>query len=185
MNVSIMPLSSCCSDARREDFTRVVEQHRPSLKAFLRKRLRNEEDVEDAVQETLMRLFDYQARHTVESPAALLFHVAERVAVDFSRRARSRRADAHCPLDSIELVSEASSPEQVASAGQDLVQLVDALEGLSAKCQDVFLLSRMEGLSYPQIAVRCGISVKMVEKYMSRALAELRVRIGDSRRDAP
>lgn len=161
-------------DLRPQAFARMLEEHRPSLRSFLRKRLRSEEEVDDALQETSLRLFNYQSRHSVESPAALLYHVAERVAADFSRRAQARRAGAHCALDEVELLSEDPSPEQLVSASQELVRLVDALERLSPKCQDVFLLSRMEGMSYPQIAVRCGISVKMVEKYMSRALAELR-----------
>lgn len=168
-----------CDDPRADDLMHVLEEHRPSLRVFLRKRLRNEEDVNDALQETSLRLFHFQSHSTVESPAALIYRVADRVAVDFLRRAQSHRASAHCPLEDVPLFSQEPSPEQLASAEQDLGQLIEALERLSPKCQDVFLLSRMEGLSYPQIAARCGISVKMVEKYMSRALAELRGRVGD------
>ena len=164
-----------------QDLMHVLQQHRASLRNFLRKRLRSDEEVDDALQETSLRLFHYHSRHAVDSPAALLYHVAERVAADFSRRAQSRQAGAHCTLDEIELASDEPSPEQLASAEQDLTQLVNALERLSPRCQDVFVLSRMEGLSYPQIAMRCGISVKMVEKYMSRALAGLRARVGDWR----
>lgn len=187
MNASVPVMVSLPvrDEPRPQDIVRVLEEHRLSLKGFLRKHLRNEEDVEDAVQETSLRLFNYQTQHTIESPSALLYHVAERVAVDFSRRAQSRCVSTHCPLDDIQLLSEEPSPEQLTSAGQDLALLVDALERLSPKCQDVFLLSRMDGLSYPQIAVRCGISVKMVEKYMSRALAELRKRVGGSPGAAP
>lgn len=160
--------------ASPQALARVLEQHRLSLRHFLRKRLRSDEDVEDAVQETSLRLFNYQVRHEIESQAALLYHIAERVAIDFRRRAQSHRADAHCSLEDVHLLSDAPLPEQLVSAEQDLTRLIDALERLSARCQDVFVLSRMEGLSYPQIARRCGISVKMVEKYMSRALRELR-----------
>jgi len=172
-------------DDRSEAFAWLVAEQQISLKMYLHKRLRNEADVEDALQETLVRVYSYQARHTVESPYALLYHVAERVTVDFSRRAQARCADAHCELDDTNLQSAEPSPEQVATAEQDLAEMIDALESLSPKCQNVFMLSRMEGMSYPQIAARCGISVKMVEKYMSRALAELRSRVGGSRPAAP
>lgn len=166
-------------EAASSDLMSVLEQQRSSLRTFLRKRLRNEEDVSDALQETSIRLFNYQAHSEVESPAALIYRVADCVAVDFLRRAQSRKANAHCQIDDLPLVSQEPSPEQLASATQDLGQLIEALERLSQKCQDVFLLSRMEGLSYSEIAGRCGISVKMVEKYMSRALAELRAEVGD------
>jgi DNA-directed RNA polymerase specialized sigma24 family protein len=35
----------------------------------------------------------------------------------------------------------------------------------------VFLLSRTQLMTYPEIALHCGISLKMVEKHISRALA--------------
>lgn len=157
---------------------RALETHRSSLQAFLRRRLRNESDVADALQETALRLVKYHADHAIETPERLLYHVAENVAIDFSRRDRTHHVGAHCSLDDVLLVSSEPSPEQLASAEQDLERLIDGLERLSEKCRDVFLLSRLEGLSYPQIAERCGISVKMVEKYMGRALAELRSQVG-------
>ncbi len=181
MNVSAPAMMDLCAhdDSRVDDLMRVLEEHRASLRVFLRKRLRNEEDVNDALQETSLRLFNFQSRNTVESPAALIYSVADRVAVDFARRAQSHRASAHCALEDVQLFSQEPSPEQLVSVEQDLGRLIEALERLSPKCQDVFVLSRMEGLSYPQIAACCGISVKMVEKYMSRALAELRRQVGD------
>jgi RNA polymerase sigma-70 factor (ECF subfamily) len=182
MNAAAPAMLDCRAheDPRAADLMQVLEEQRSSLLAFLHKRLGNEEDVHDALQETSLRLFNFQAHATAESPAALIYSVADRVAVDFVRRRASRRASAHCALEDVELLSPEPSPDQVASAGQDLDQLIEALERLTPKCQDVFLLSRMEGLSYPQIAARCGISVKMVEKYMSRALAELRKQVGDA-----
>src|SRR3546814_15848193 len=41
-------------------------------------------------------------------------------------------------------------------------------------CRHVFLLSRSHGLSNLEIAARCGVSIKLVEKQISRALRELR-----------
>lgn len=187
MDISSAPTTpiSACNDQQSQDFARMLRRHRSSLKSFLRKRLFNEEEVEDAVQETSLRLFRYQAQHAIESPTALLYRIAERVAVDFQRRAQSHRASKHFPLDDTRLLSADPLPEQLASAEQSLSQLIDALEQLPPKCQDVFVLSRVEGLSYPEIASRCGISVKMVEKYISRALAQLRARVGEQHGAAP
>jgi RNA polymerase sigma-70 factor (ECF subfamily) len=61
--------------------------------------------------------------------------------------------------------------ERELSAEQDLALLYDVIEGLPPKCRQVFLLSRVKLMTYPEIAKHCGISVKMVEKHISHALA--------------
>ena len=52
-----------------------------------------------------------------------------------------------------------------------------ALGHLSPRCREVFLLSREQGLSYPEIAETLEISVKTVETLMGRALRALRERL--------
>jgi RNA polymerase sigma-70 factor (family 1) len=49
-----------------------------------------------------------------------------------------------------------------------------ALERLPPKQREVFVLSRQQGLSYPEIAVRQGVSVKTVEAHIMQALKTLR-----------
>ena len=50
----------------------------------------------------------------------------------------------------------------------------EALKSLSEKQRDVFLMSRLDALSYKDIAERLDISVKAVEKRISGALSNLR-----------
>jgi RNA polymerase sigma factor (sigma-70 family) len=54
-----------------------------------------------------------------------------------------------------------------------------ALEELAPKCREVFVLHRFESLSYPQIAAELDLSVSMIEKYVSQALAHMRQRLSD------
>ncbi|UCH13169.1 MAG: RNA polymerase sigma-70 factor, partial [Bacteroidales bacterium] len=51
---------------------------------------------------------------------------------------------------------------------------VKALSELSEKQRTVFLMARMEGLKYREIAERLNISIKAVEKRMSITLAYLK-----------
>lgn len=48
------------------------------------------------------------------------------------------------------------------------------IEGLPNRCQQVFILSRLHGLSNGAIADQLGISRNMVEKHIIRALLECR-----------
>ena len=61
------------------------------------------------------------------------------------------------------------SPEEIEEA------VKKAIGQLPDKCQVVFSLSRFEGMSNQEIADELEISIKAVEKHISRALRELRV----------
>ena len=55
----------------------------------------------------------------------------------------------------------------------------DALEALPPGCRQVFRLSRMDGLSYKEIADLLEISVKTVENQMGKALKLMRIHLAD------
>ncbi|MDH0897049.1 MULTISPECIES: sigma factor-like helix-turn-helix DNA-binding protein [Pseudomonas] len=55
---------------------------------------------------------------------------------------------------------------------QELELLSRRLRGLPRRSQQVFLLSRLDGLSYENIAERLGISMDLVEKNMLRVLRQ-------------
>ena len=58
-------------------------------------------------------------------------------------------------------------------------EIAYAIALLPERCQEVFLLSRQEGLKYQEIADRLGISLKTVEAQMSKALGMLREHLGE------
>ena len=149
----------------------VVGRYHVSLLGFLRQRLRQSEDAADVAQEAYIRMLQYEGSRQVQSPSSLLFRIAINVARDLGRSEQVRRVRDQCPIDDLELDSGVASPEREVAAAQDLDVLHAAIEALPPKCRQVFLLSRMNEMTYPQIAKHCGISVKMVEKHVSHALA--------------
>lgn len=56
--------------------------------------------------------------------------------------------------------------------------LRQALFTLPYRCREVYLLNRINGMSYAQIARHCGISAKTVEKHIACALRGLRKELG-------
>lgn len=71
----------------------------------------------------------------------------------------------------------AASPASVANEAeyQEMEALyLAALDRLPPKQREVFVLSRQQGLSYPEIAERQGVSVKTVEAHIMKALKTLR-----------
>jgi RNA polymerase sigma factor (sigma-70 family) len=117
------------------------------------------EQAEDLVQEAYIRAAAYQGL-AVRSPKALLMQIATRVAIDGLRRRRAATSRDRF------LVAE---PRCLSSQSEALT-LRQVIMSLPPKVQEVFLLSRFTGLTYEEIAVHLGISVKAVEWRMAKAL---------------
>ncbi|MDQ3205525.1 MAG: RNA polymerase sigma factor [Pseudomonadota bacterium] len=161
--------------ARADDgFESFLRAHRDPLLGFLRKRT-GAEDAADALQETLIRLMRYRGQ-PAEQLRPLMYRIALNVLADRARRNQSRQADAHVSfdLDFEGLPSAELAHEQRVDHQQALQQVRAAILQLPPRCRQVYLLNRIDGMSYPQIARHCDISVKAVEKHVSKALRLLR-----------
>jgi RNA polymerase sigma-70 factor (ECF subfamily) len=179
-NTSIAPQAAPAADGRAEAFDAFVREQRRPLLQFLRTRTASEQDAEDVLQESLSRLLRYRDSESPEGWKHLLYRIAINATHDQHRAAASRHGNEHVPLDGMELATAEPTPEQHAAYDQQVARLTQAILALPPKCQRVYLLKRVHGLSRAQIAERCGISVKMVEKHIATALAQLRRKVGDS-----
>lgn len=163
-------------DRRLESFLR--EQYQGLLQ-FLRRRTATEEDARDATQESLARLLRYRESQSPQEWRWLLYRIAVNVANDQSRHAATQRERPHVAIDDLDVASPQPTPEESAAREQEVARLSDAILQLPPKCQRVYLLKRVHNLSRAEIAQRCGISVKMVEKHLATALVLLRRKVGD------
>jgi RNA polymerase sigma factor (sigma-70 family) len=154
-----------------------------SLVQFLRARTATEQDAEDAAQESMAKLLRYRDSEPPSAWKQLLYRIAVNVAHDQFRVAQTHRSKDHVALDGLDIAASEQSPEQRAVYEQQMARLSQAILALPPKCQRVYLLKRVHDLSHAQIAERCGISIKMVEKHLATALAQLRRKVGDSPAD--
>jgi RNA polymerase sigma factor (sigma-70 family) len=155
-----------------------IRRHHDSLVRFLRQRLRVKEDAVDIAQEAYIRMMQYEGSSKIHSPGSMLFRIAINIANDLGRADAVRRVSEQVPIDGLELASTQPSADRQIAASQDLQILYRAIEQLPPKCRQVFLLSRAQRMTYPQIAAHCGISVKMVEKHIGHALAICMKKVG-------
>jgi RNA polymerase sigma-70 factor (ECF subfamily) len=150
----------------------VIQAHHYSILRFLRRRGATPEDALDLAQDAYIRFLKYEGATTIESPSAMLFRIAGNVAADHGRAASLRRR--LCSFEfgthDDEIASGQPTPERELAAEQIMTAVRLAIAALSPQCRNVFLLSRLEGLTYSEIAERCRISVKTVEKHVSHAL---------------
>jgi RNA polymerase sigma-70 factor (ECF subfamily) len=139
------------------------------LRRLLRSRGRTVEDADDLIQEAFLRLQVYCRNHTVEQPEAFLVRTALNLSTDQARYDRRQRLD-YGVLEKLALVDPSPSPDAVYAGQKRLLHWKRGLAALSPRRREVFLLNRLEGYSFPQIAERLGISLSMVEKHAARAV---------------
>lgn len=70
------------------------------------------------------------------------------------------------------------NPEFLIEANEFREKLKKAINTLNVKEREVFLLSRVEGKTYKEIAEITGLTVKAIERRMSKALKELHQMLG-------
>jgi RNA polymerase sigma-70 factor (ECF subfamily) len=151
--------------------SQLVKAHHGDLMRFLRRRVSGGAVAEDIAQEAYIRVLQYEGSRTIREPYFLLLRVAMNVMRDQHRAERVRRSHLHHSLGGMEFASEAADPERAALHAQQLEQVLAAIEGLTPRCREVFLKHRFSHSAYAEIARDFGISVKMVEKHISTALA--------------
>ena len=121
------------------------------------------QDAEDIVQETWLRVSQYQVGREISHPRALLMRIASNLALD--RAVRRGRRSRH--LEQF----RANAPHRVLPVQTEDLLIKELILGLPEPLRDVFLLSRVDGLTNAQIGEKLGISPKTVEWRMTRALA--------------
>ena len=154
---------------------------RPMLIRYFRRHLGNgaDADAEDLAQEALMRLV--RSPTQVDHAEAYVVRIAANLLRDRFRRERSHHTGLHDPLDDSlhELPSEEPGTDDVYASRERLERLLSALDELSPRCRQVFLLQRYEGMTYTAIARQLQVSVSAVEKHMMRALLHLQARLAE------
>ncbi|MFT3664909.1 sigma-70 family RNA polymerase sigma factor [Piscinibacter sp.] len=145
--------------------------HHGWLRGLLNKKLGCRHKAEDLAQDTFVKLLSSELAAAIREPRALLTTVANALVVSHWRRQDLERAY----LDALQATPPAwaRSPEDKALALEALAQVDARLRGLPPNACRAFLMARLEGLSYPEIAAELGVSERMVKKYMAQVMHRL------------
>ena len=182
----VVRVTPCADSAagmqERDGLEAFLRAQQPVLVGYLCRRV-PEEDAKDIAQEAFVRMLRYRD-HPRDQLKALMYRIATNVLLDRARRDRSRGAPLHVSLDADHdaMASDEPAHEERVESQQALAQVRAAILQLPGRCREVYLLNRIEGMSYTEIARHCGISVKAVEKNIGRALRVLRERLAPHQR---
>lgn len=162
-----------------ENFDQFLAWNYRALVRYLRTCTHSYQDAEDAAQESLARLLRYRNSQPPAAWKPLLFRIASNVVHDHHRHQKNNPCRYPVPLEDVaqRIPDQQAGPERSVEDRRRLQKLLATIEHLPPKCRQVFLLSRFHAMSNQAIAERCGISVRMVEKQISKALATCRRRL--------
>lgn len=172
------------SHAGRGDDPGSVRQYRQPLIRYFMRRGTPESTAEDLAQDCFTRLFALSSREHIENLEAYLFRTASGVFADYVEYMQKRHASKHGPFDSDAfdtLATEVPGQDRVLEAKEGVARLKSVLLELKPRTREIFLLNRLDGLSYTQIAVSFGMTNGGVEWHMMEALKHLRSRLEDWR----
>ncbi len=162
------------SAAGRRSIEALYRQHGAALRRFVRTRLRSDSDAEDVLQDVFVRICRRGDTQTLQSPAAVLYKTAFRLALNVIRRRRNSPIDGGCEIDALDLPSPGRSPEEDLLVRRECEALLRAIGALPPQCQRVLTLRTIEGLSYDEMAAQLGLSVSTLEKHVVKGRRILR-----------
>ena len=152
---------------------REAEPVRHWLTGYFCRRVRDDDEVEDLVQDVFARIVARDRSEPVGHLGGYVLRTAASVLADRSRRRSVRHADLHVALDTDRHGDHDLDPERILSGKEDLHAATAALLCLPERTRTVFILRRLEGQRHGDIARHLGISVSAVEKHMVRATRHL------------
>ncbi|WP_439486902.1 RNA polymerase sigma factor [Blastomonas fulva] len=158
------------SFASFDDFYR--SQHR-GLFNYFRRRVGREE-APDLVQQAFCGMFRCGAFDRVDNPKAYLFRIASNLVIDEARREMRRPRLVFSFNEELDAPAHPEQEQQIEAIELRRV-FWQALRAMPRRTRRVYLMHRLRGMTYRQIAEQLDIGENGVEYHMMRALARCRL----------
>lgn len=149
------------------NLTALYEQYRSSLINHISRLIGCRETASELTQEAYVRLMVRHDLPDILSLSAYLFRIGHNLAMDH-QRAPSYRIE-NLLLDET-LPCPLLQPHEIVSLRQQCRILLDTIAAMPQGCRDVFLLRKIDELSYSEISIRLNISEKTVQRRLVQSM---------------
>lgn len=178
-----LDLKALMAEERGRNIASIIGDYSKRLMGFIRKRIANEADAEDILQDVFFQL----AGNTqpIEQLTAWLFRVARNRIVDVQRKRKPELLDDLYPssneddvLGWVDMLSDLDdTPETAYLRNLFWETLNTALDELPAEQKEVFVLNELEGVPFKEIAAQTGATVNTLLSRKRYAVLHLRERL--------
>jgi RNA polymerase sigma-70 factor (ECF subfamily) len=174
------------TDGDEASFRLLVERYEPRIHGFLRKRLSDEERVQDLTQDTFLRIHRARDSYDPGRKFSTWIHTIANNLLKNEFRNRSRRRETvfsnlraesgatGAPSRPLEFRSGDADPEQSAYRSELREAIDSAIERMDEHHRIPFVMREVEDRSYEEIAEAIGIPVGTVKSRLNRARSSFR-----------
>ena len=140
------------------------------LYVFIYSYLGSKEESQDLVQEIFVKYWEKLKTTAIENPKSYLFRSARNLLIN----KKEHKLVVEKYRGQLTLSNDIEDPHFQIEVNEFKDRLMDAIKSLPEGQRVVFMMNRIEGLKYKEIAERLDLSQKAVEKRMGIALKALR-----------
>jgi RNA polymerase sigma factor (sigma-70 family) len=160
-----------------DSLTDIFRREQARLRSFVRKRVADEGDAEDILQDVFFELVEaYRSMKPIEQAGAWLFRVARNRIIDLFRKRRPEQLSDELTIEEL-LPSPDAGPEATYARSLLWEELEAALEELPEEQREVFIAHEIDGRSFKELAEETGVSVNTLLSRKRYAVLHLRERL--------
>jgi len=156
--------------SKSEWYESCVKPHEPMVKNWLISRYGDCCEVDDVMQEALLKLMEAHQVKAIESPKTYFFAIARNIAVSSVRKSKVRSIVTKMDESILDVIDEDVSVEESAARNHEIEILTRAIQELPDRCRQIFTLNKVYGMSYQSIADKLGISLNTVSNQIAIGL---------------
>ncbi len=167
----MMSIDPLCKE---ETYNGFFHAHIKPLRNYIYYKYGDDQTANDVAQDAFITLWKNCSKVTLETAKAYLYKVANNLSMSLKRHEQVKLKYTN---QTVKIDQTDESPEFLMLENEFMDQLNSAISTLPDKQREVFLMNRIEKLTYKEIAEINGVSQKAIEKLMHKALLKLRSQI--------
>ena len=176
---NIVRLASRGKSERQRLVEQLFDRHARALRLFLKGRLIPEDEIDGLVQDVFARLMaldrlEEKMSESTGSNRAYLLTMANNLAVDRQRRSTRRKAYKAAQRGLERERMDERTPEEIVAAQLELEAMKAVILRMRPTWRRAFVLHRFRNMTYEDIALRMGMTVKQVENCIAQAIKRIR-----------
>ena len=148
--------------------------HEQAIRRVIARYRSNIADIDELAHDVFLTGFALELREEIRKPEHLLLRIAKNLSINETQRKINTTSVSVEDSGDLSVYSDERqySPEDVVDGRRKLLVFSEALASLPPDLRRAFVMKRVDGLKFDQIATRLNVSKSTVEKRVAMAMAQ-------------